>query len=283
MIVYQLKSPSGNSYIGQTKRSLELRFTEHLSFYRKWLESGRERKGGSTKLFYAFDKYGIDCWEISILHEANTLEELNEKEIYFINLFDTVSKGYNITLGGLGRNVENLEESHKEGISSSMLSFYGTENGLKNREEKSKFFKRNNPSKKGSIPWNTGKNYHLSDEVKERRKNNPNYKNRILSEEHKNKISKTKQERGPTESQIIARRQAAKNRIGSKQTEYQKETVAKKLSKDWKITDPEGNVFTITNLNKFCRDVFSKKGLKIDQGNLSAGSSSKGYKATRIT
>ena len=136
MIVYQLKSPSGNSYIGQTKRSLELRFTEHLSFYRKWLESGRERKGGSTKLFYAFDKYGIDCWEISILHEANTLEELNEKEIYFINLFDTVSKGYNITLGGLGRNVENLEESHKEGISSSMLSFYGTENGLKNREEK---------------------------------------------------------------------------------------------------------------------------------------------------
>jgi len=49
---------------------------------------------------------------------------------------------------------------------------------------------------------------------------------------------------------------------GMKQTEYQKKTVAEKLSKYHIITNPQGHTFEIKNLNEFAR----KTGL--DQGNL---------------
>lgn len=65
------------------------------------------------------------------------------------------------------------------------------------------------------------------------------------------------------------------SRIGFKQPQSQKDTVSKKLSKEWLITDLQGNQFTIKNLRNFCK----KNGL--DQGNLSRGSH-KGWKAIKI-
>lgn len=65
------------------------------------------------------------------------------------------------------------------------------------------------------------------------------------------------------------------SRIGFKQPDSQKKKVAEKLSKEWLITDLEGNQFKIKNLQKFCRE----NGL--DQSNLSRGSY-KGWKAVRL-
>ena len=65
-------------------------------------------------------------------------------------------------------------------------------------------------------------------------------KGKKLTEEHKAKIDPT----------------------GRKQPESQKIKVAEALSKDHIITDPQGNEFLITNLNKFCRENV------LDQGNL---------------
>lgn len=63
--------------------------------------------------------------------------------------------------------------------------------------------------------------------------------------------------------------------LGKKQTENQKQSVAKALAKNYLITEPSGKQYEITNLNKFCRE----QGL--DQGNLSRGSN-KGWKCVRI-
>jgi hypothetical protein len=54
------------------------------------------------------------------------------------------------------------------------------------------------------------------------------------------------------------------SRIGFKQPESQKKAVAEKLSKQYLITDPNGNQFTIKNLNQFCREN------NLDQGNMTA-------------
>ena len=65
------------------------------------------------------------------------------------------------------------------------------------------------------------------------------------------------------------------SRIGFKQPQSQKDTLSKKLSKEWLITDLQGNQFTIRNLQQFCRDN------NLDQGNLSRGSH-RGWKAVKI-
>ena len=90
----------------------------------------------------------------------------------------------------------------------------------------------------------------LSDETKE--KIRMAKKGKKLSEEHKNKI--------------------AKGRTGQKQPQSQKDKVAEKLSREYIITDPQGNTYHIKNLNKFCREN------NLDQGNMTKVSNGKkGY------
>ena len=65
------------------------------------------------------------------------------------------------------------------------------------------------------------------------------------------------------------------SRIGFKQPESQKKAVAEKLSKEWLITDLQGNQFKIKNLQQFCKDN------NLDQGNLSRGTH-KGWKCIKL-
>lgn len=86
-------------------------------------------------------------------------------------------------------------------------------------------------------------------------------KGKKLTEEHKRKVSESL--------------------MGHVQPESQKKKVAEKLSKEYMITDPQGNTFKIKNLNAFARE----NGL--DQGNLMkvAGGKmkqSKGYIVERL-
>ena len=50
-------------------------------------------------LMRAFRKYGIDNFSFTIVEECD-VEQLNEKEIYWINFYDTFFHGYNQTIGG---------------------------------------------------------------------------------------------------------------------------------------------------------------------------------------
>jgi hypothetical protein len=71
------------------------------------------------------------------------------------------------------------------------------------------------------------------------------------------------------------------SRIGFKQPQSQKDTLSKKLSKEWLITDLHGNQFKIKNLRKFCIDN------NLDQGNMVKVSKgiikqNKGWKCIKI-
>ena len=91
MIIYKLTNKVNNKvYIGQTRSSIKKRFSQHCETRNK------------TAIGLAIKKYGVDNFEYAVLYEnIETLEELNKKEIEYINLYNSISpNGYNIESGG---------------------------------------------------------------------------------------------------------------------------------------------------------------------------------------
>ncbi len=108
-VVYRYISPSGKSYIGQTKDEHKRR----LCFSPTKYYSGR-------KMDNAVKKYGVDSFTYEVLYrnEYDSFEEatsdLNEKEWYYIAKYDSYRNGYNMTLGGEGVRGFRLEGEAKE-------------------------------------------------------------------------------------------------------------------------------------------------------------------------
>lgn len=89
MIIYKATNKVNNKiYIGQTIMSIEAR--------------NRTRKYGKSKFDYAYRKYGEDGFDWEIIDTATSLEELNEKESYWIEKLDSTNPliGYNLKGGG---------------------------------------------------------------------------------------------------------------------------------------------------------------------------------------
>lgn len=89
---------NGKIYIGQTKQSLERRWTGHLK---------RVREGRKTILCKAINKYGANNFKIEEIEKCNTKVELDKKEKSYIKKFKSnaiehsnPSYGYNMTPGG---------------------------------------------------------------------------------------------------------------------------------------------------------------------------------------
>ena len=88
-VIYCLTSPSGKTYIGQTKRSIEKRLREHSKL-----------STGCVALNNTIRKYGFNTFKVEILLTANN-EHLDMYEMNMINIYDSVyPNGYNIRTGG---------------------------------------------------------------------------------------------------------------------------------------------------------------------------------------
>lgn len=99
---------NGKSYIGKS-----------VDIYRRW-ENEKHFVSVNKHLKSAFKKYGFDNFSFEILEECEK-EKLDEKEIYYISLFDVINKekGYNMTFGGTGGKltdeaVEKMKKTKKE-------------------------------------------------------------------------------------------------------------------------------------------------------------------------
>lgn len=105
MIIYKVTNLVNKKvYIGQTIRSLKVRWSLHLY------------KGDA--LYSAINKYGKENFLIEIIDRAETLDELNNKEIEYIKLLKTVApNGYNIRLGGNSGGKLSEETRKKIGLS----------------------------------------------------------------------------------------------------------------------------------------------------------------------
>lgn len=85
---------NGKSYIGKTEKTPKIRWRRHISTY---------RKGKDRPLYRAFRKYGIENFSLETLEECKDGLELCNKEIYYIEKYDTFKNGYNCTTGGDGK------------------------------------------------------------------------------------------------------------------------------------------------------------------------------------
>lgn len=104
--IYKItNNTNGKSYIGKSS-NINKRWLTHRS-----LDYGRTP---DKTLYKAFIKYGLDNFSFEIL-EGMSSEEYekysNDREIYWINYYNTFQNGYNETLGGDGgRTCEDYRE-----------------------------------------------------------------------------------------------------------------------------------------------------------------------------
>lgn len=95
--IYIIKNKINNKvYIGQTLTGVEERYKQHM-------KPSATKK--SYKIYKAIAKYGSNNFYYEIL-ESNVPEDvINDREIYWIETFDSFEKGYNSNTGWEGRSI----------------------------------------------------------------------------------------------------------------------------------------------------------------------------------
>lgn len=104
MIIYKVTNTiTGLVYIGQTVQSLDKRWSNH---------GYRSQTGYLSR---SIQKHGKENFTIEQIDSAETLEELNKKEVYWIQFYDATNreKGYNIEIGG-GNHPKSKESIEKQ-------------------------------------------------------------------------------------------------------------------------------------------------------------------------
>lgn len=91
--IYKIENTINNKvYIGQTVKTLEKRFSQHKNNYDKPYFS-------QLCLYQAFKKYGIENFTFLQIEEVEN-SQLDEREKYWIEYYNSFKDGYNSTLGG---------------------------------------------------------------------------------------------------------------------------------------------------------------------------------------
>ena len=99
MGIYKITNQiNGKVYIGQS-----------INIEHRWKEHIQEAKHGDKKykIYLALRKYGIENFKFEILEECQR-EELNEKEIFYIEKYNSYYDGYNSNLGGQGKGFQKV-------------------------------------------------------------------------------------------------------------------------------------------------------------------------------
>lgn len=252
MIIYKLTSPSGKSYIGVTKQTIDVRFQQHVQAFKRFRRMGYLENRNVPLLYRAFNKYGTEDWIKEQLDQSDDLQTALTLEIKYIGEYDTTKTGYNIHEGGRsGWAGKTLNEAHKDNISKSRLYYWNTIEGQEWKENLREKLKGNQHGK-------LRKNTKHSDETKQ--KIGAANKGQTRSDEQKEAFGEEMKRRWangiyknrpPKTAETIEKIRQAN--IGRKQTKKQKKAVTEANSKKWIVTFPDGHTEEVFNLNQFCR------------------------------
>jgi len=127
MFIYKITNKINNKiYIGQVyNKTIFDRFERHI------------KEASSNSRSYidrSINKYGSDNFICELIDTANSLEELNQKEKYWIKYYNSTDRniGYNLTLGGDGGNTYLCKSDDEMKIIKAKISTanYGKNNGM---------------------------------------------------------------------------------------------------------------------------------------------------------
>lgn len=120
--IYKIVNKINNKvYVGQTILNVKDRWDRHRSLGIK------NKAEQNMPIKRAFKKYGIENFEFSVIEEIPK-ECLNEREIYWIEYYNSYYEGYNACKGGqLGTKPLKIDESEFENI----INLYKTNHTLK--------------------------------------------------------------------------------------------------------------------------------------------------------
>mgnify|MGYP001466607481 CR=1 FL=1 len=127
MIIYKATNKvTGKCYIGKTIQDFEIYKNKHL---RLALSNDDIERGHERPFYKAIRKYGTENFDWCVLEECKTKELLNERERYYISLYQSYENGYNATKGGDGGDGGKYERTDdiKQKISLSLLGHKRTE------------------------------------------------------------------------------------------------------------------------------------------------------------
>lgn len=205
--IYKITSPNGKIYIGQTI-NLKKRFNEY----------GRKKFSAQSKLWNNCISYdwnpndknedGRTLKYVELLEVCDVLQ-LDEKEIYYINLYSSFDSnhGLNLTIGGKGNSV--VSDEVKQKISN-------TNKGRKFSEE----LKAQVKEKKVGKPGNRKGTKHSKESLKkisESLKGKPGYwQDKKMSEEARNKMSESKKGKPSHRKDVILSEETKKKISESK-------------------------------------------------------------------
>ena len=138
--IYKIQFSNGKHYIGLTTTSLERRKIEH----KKCAKSDK-----TNCLYKALRKYEmVDTFELIEIDMADTLEELCEKEIGYIQKYNSYylnKKGYNMTFGGEGLNGYVYTEDVKQKMSEAKKKHFEKPDAREKQSERTKNYYKKNP------------------------------------------------------------------------------------------------------------------------------------------
>lgn len=213
--IYKIENTvNGKLYIGQTTTSFKKRKTQHLSDL-------RHTRHGNCHLQNSFNKYGESIFDFKILNWANSLEELNNLETYYLKAYDCFDreKGYNIREGGnnrkhsmesrirmsIAQKGRTITSEHRQKLS---LAFKGKKHSVETRQKMSIAHKGNtyclgnSPSaetrrkmseaRKGEKSHWYGKHFSLEHRMKLSKNHARPMLGKTFSKEHRLKLSESK-------------------------------------------------------------------------------------------
>lgn len=169
-------------YIGCTIRGLEKRFQAH--------KNAHETSG--LALHTAMRKHGTENFTIELIEETETIEQMFQREIYWINKLNTFrGDGYNMTAGGEGAVGCKISEETKKKMSKAHLGKVLSEEHKKKISEASLGKVFSDETKQKLSEALLGKVF--SEET--RRKMSEAHLGRKISEETRRKMSKAQKTR----------------------------------------------------------------------------------------
>lgn len=101
--IYIIKNKINNKvYIGQTSQGIENRWKQHTK--------PSAIKSEKYAIYRAMNKYGVENFYYEVLEDNIPYEELDDREQYYIEKYDSYKYGYNSTTGGDGKVINKITD-----------------------------------------------------------------------------------------------------------------------------------------------------------------------------